>query len=164
MTKQVIICVDDETTVLRSLRVELQEAIGDDYLIETAEGGEEALELIEELLEEAYEIPLIISDHIMPDMKGDELLKLVHEISPKTLKIMLTGQADLEAVGNAIKYAKLYRYIAKPWHTQDLSLTVKEAVNSYLQEKKLSEQNRQCQLLNQELAESIQLLSASERK
>src|ERR671932_950234 len=153
MTKQVIICVDDETTVLRSLRVELQEAIGDDYLIETAEGGEEALELIEELLEEAYEIPLIISDHIMPDMKGDELLKRVHLISPKTLKVMLTGQADLEAVGNAIKYAKLYRYIAKPWQAEDLKLTVTEAIYSYVQDKKLAAKNAKLQQANQKLAE-----------
>ena len=152
MTKQqVIICVDDETTVLRSLKAELQEALGNNYLIEIAQGGEEALELIEELLEEAYEVPLVISDHIMPDMKGDELLKRVHLLSPKTLKVMLTGQADLEAVGNAIKYAKLYRYIAKPWQAQDLSLTVKEAVNSYLQDKKLAEKNAKLQQLNQEL-------------
>jgi PAS domain S-box-containing protein len=149
MTKQVIICVDDETTVLMSLKAELQEVIGDDYLIEIAEGGEEALELIEELLEEGYEFPLIISDHIMPKMKGDELLKRVHLILPKTLKIMLTGQADLEAVGNAIKHAKLYRYIAKPWQTEDLSLTVKEAVNSYFQEKRLAQQNAQLQQMNQ---------------
>jgi PAS domain S-box-containing protein len=164
MNQPVIICVDDEKTILDSLKIELETAFGDEYLIELAQDGEEALEVVSELLEDKYEIAVVVSDYIMPDMKGDELLKLVHEISPKTLKIMLTGQADLEAVGNAIKYAKLYRYIAKPWHTQDLSLTVKEAVNSYLQEKKLSEQNRQCQLLNQELAESIQLLSASERK
>jgi PAS domain S-box-containing protein len=153
MTKQVIICVDDETTVLRSLKAELQEVIGDDYLIEIAEGGEEALELIEELLEDGYEFPLIISDHIMPKMKGDELLKRVHLILPQTLKIMLTGQADLEAVGNAIKYAKLYRYITKPWQREDLSLTVKEAVNSYLQEKRLAQQNIQLQEMNQLLAQ-----------
>jgi PAS domain S-box-containing protein len=153
MTKQVIICVDDETTVLRSLKAELQEVIGDDYLIEIAEGGEEALELIEELLEDGYEFPLIISDHIMPDMKGDEFLKRVHVILPQTLKIMLTGQADLEAVGNAIKYAKLYRYITKPWQREDLSLTVKEAVNSYLQEKRLAQQNVQLQEMNQLLAQ-----------
>lgn len=152
MTKQVIICVDDETTVLRSLKAELQEVIGDDYLIEIAEGGEEALELIEELLEDGYELPLIISDYLMPKMKGDELLKHIHLILPKTLKIMLTGQADLEAVGNAIKDAKLYRYIAKPWQTEDLSLTVKEAVNSYLQDKKLAQQNIQLQEMNQSLA------------
>jgi len=162
--KPVIICVDDEANILKSLRAELQEAISNEYLIEIAEGGEEALELIDELLEDGYEVPLIISDHIMPDMKGDELLKHVHVLSPKTLKIMLTGQANLEAVGRAIKYAKLYRYIAKPWETEDLRLTVVEAVNSYLQAKELAEQNVQCQRLNQELAESVQLLSASERK
>ncbi len=162
--KPVIICVDDERNVLKSLRAELQEAMGNDYLIEIAEEGEEALELLEELLEDEYEIPLIISDQIMPKMKGDELLKCVRELSPNTLKILLTGQADLEAVGRAIKYAKLYRYIAKPWDSQDLSLTVKEALNSYFQNKQISEQNLQCQLLNQELAKSVQLLAASERK
>jgi PAS domain S-box-containing protein len=164
MTKPVIVCVDDEKTVLKSLKVELKKAIGNEYRIEIAEAGEDAVELIAELLEEGYEVPLIISDYIMPDMKGDELLKRVHLMSPKTLKIMLTGQADLEAVGRVIKYASLYRYIAKPWQTEDLCLTVKEAVNSYLQDKKLAEQNLQCQFLNQQLKQSLQLLSASERK
>jgi class 3 adenylate cyclase/PAS domain-containing protein len=151
MTKQVIICVDDETTVLRSLKSELKEAFGNNYLIEIAEGGEEALELLTELLEDGCEIPLIISDYIMPDMKGDELLRRVHLISPKTLKVMLTGQATIEAVGNAIKYAKLYRYIAKPWQSEDLKLTVTEAIYSYFQDKKLAEKNVELQRVNQEL-------------
>jgi signal transduction histidine kinase len=125
--------------------------LGDEYLIETAAGSEEALELLEELLDEQYEVPVVISDYLMPYIKGDELLKRIHALSPKTLKIMLTGQADLEAVGNAIKYAKLYRYIAKPWQFEDLKLTVREAVNSYLQEKKLDQQTMQLQQMNQEL-------------
>src|SRR5919199_2995380 len=155
MTKQVIICVDDETTVLRSLKTELKEALGKDYLIEIAESGEYALELIEELLEDGYEIPLIISDYIMPDMKGDDLLKRVHLLSPKTLKVMLTGQADLEAVGNAIKYAKLYRYIAKPWQSEDLRLTVTEAIHRYLQDKKLALKTAKLQQSNLEQAALI---------
>ncbi len=164
MTKQVIICVDDETTVLRSLKTELKQALGKDYLIEIAESGEYALELIEELLEDGYEIPLIISDYIMPDMKGDELLKRVHLISPKTLKVMLTGQADIEAVGNAIKYAKLYRYIAKPWQAEDLKLTVTEAIYSYLQDKKLAEKNAKLQQLNYEQAVLIAQLHENENR
>ncbi|MFP5269091.1 PAS domain S-box protein [Coleofasciculus sp.] len=164
MTKQVIICVDDEKTVLRSLKAELKEALGKNYLIEIAEAAEEGLELIKELLEDNYEIPLVISDHIMPGMKGDELLRCVHELSPKTLKIMLTGQADLEAIGNAINYAKLYRYIAKPWQASDLILTVKEAINSYLQDKKMAEQNAKLKQLNQDLKQAVKLLSASELK
>ncbi len=153
MSRPVVICVDDEQTILESLEIELQKALGNEYLIETAQSGEEALELLEELLEDHYEVPLVISDHIMPNIKGDELLKRIHAISPRTLKIMLTGQADIQAVGNAIKNAKLYRYIAKPWQTEDLSLTVKEAVNSYLQDKKLAEQNAQLQQMNQALAQ-----------
>ncbi|GAA6614581.1 PAS domain S-box protein [Scytonema sp. NUACC26] len=152
MNKLTIICVDDEQTILDSLEVELQKALGDEYLIETAQSSEEALQLISQLLEEQCEVPLVIADYLIPNIKGDELLKRIHAISPKTLKIMLTGQASLEAVGNAIKYAKLYRYIAKPWETQDLRLTVKEAVNSYLQEKKLAQQNAQLQQMNEELA------------
>src|ERR671933_1027978 len=149
MAKPVIVCVDDEKTVLKSLKVELKKALGNEYQIEIAEAGEEAVEVITELLEEGYEVPLIISDYIMPDMKGDELLRYVHLISPKTIKIMLTGQADLEAVGRVIKYANLYRYIAKPWQAEDLNLTVKEAVNSYLQDKKLAEKNAQLQKAEQ---------------
>lgn len=151
MHKPVILCVDDEQTILDSLEIELQKSLGDEYLIEMALGSEDALELLDELLEEQYEVALVISDYLMPSIKGDELLKRIHEISPKTLKILLTGQADLEAVSNAIKYAKLYRYIAKPWHIEDLKLTVREAVNSYLQDKKLAQQNAKLQEMNQAL-------------
>ena len=108
MPKLVIICVDDELILLESIRDELRDAFGQDYLIEIAESGEMALELIHELLQEGYEIPIVISDYIMPDMKGDELLRQIHERLPNTLKVMLTGQANVEAVSNAIKYAKLY--------------------------------------------------------
>ena len=156
MTKQVIICVDDEKTVLKSLKTELKDALGNTYRIEIAEGGEDALELISELLEDGYEIPLIISDYVMPDMKGDELLRRAHQLSPKTLKVMLTGQATIEAVANAIKNAKLYRYIGKPWQTEDLKLTVTEAVHSYSQDKKLVSQNAELRKINQELEISLQ--------
>ena len=152
MKKPVIICVDDEQTILDSLEIDLLKAFEDKYLIETAESGEEALELLSELLAEQYEVPLVISDHIMPNMKGDELLRSVHAISPNTLKIMLTGQADLEAVANAINYAKLYRYIPKPWQSDDLKLTVTEAIYRYFQDKQLAEKQVELQEMNQELA------------
>jgi PAS domain S-box-containing protein len=152
MKKPVIICVDDEQTILDSLEIDLLKAFEDKYLIETAQSGEEALELLSELLAEQYEVPVVISDQIMPNMKGDELLRSVYAISPNTLKIMLTGQADLEAVANAINYAKLYRYIPKPWQCDDLKLTVTEAVYRYFQDQKLAEKQIELQQMNQELA------------
>ncbi|MEG4395277.1 PAS domain S-box protein [Microcoleus sp. BROC3] len=161
--KPVIICVDDEPIILESLKIELKKALGEEHLLETAEGGEDALELMEELLAEGCEIVAVICDYLMPNIKGDELLKQIHIILPKTIKIMLTGQADLEAVANTIKYAKLYRYISKPWQSEDLKLTVKEAVNSYFMEKQLTEQNVQLQKLNQELETLVEERTAQLR-
>ncbi|MEG4105436.1 PAS domain S-box protein [Microcoleus sp. S13_C5] len=161
--KPVIICVDDEPIILESLKIELKKTLGEEHLLETAEGGEDALELIEELLAEGCEIVAVISDYLMPNIKGDELLKQIHRMSPKTIKIMLTGQADLEAVANTIKYAKLYRYISKPWQSEDLKLTVKEAINSYFREKQLAEKNAQLQELNQELETLVEERTAQLR-
>ncbi len=156
MPNYVIICVDDEPIVLKSLKRELLEAFGETYSIETAESGEETLELLEELRDDQYEVPVIISDHIMPDMKGADLLQRVHKIDPSILKIMLTGQADLEAVTNAVNAADLYRYIAKPWEKTDLILTVKEAIRRYEQDKQLKEQNAILQNMNAMLEQQVQ--------
>ena len=156
MTKPIVICIDDEQVVLDSLIRELSESLEDECEIETALGGEEALELVDEILEDGSEIALVISDYIMPDLKGDEVLRYVHQHSPQTLKIMLTGQASLEGIANAINSAKLYRYIAKPWQDVDLQLTVQEALKSYDREKKIREQNERLreneQRLNQFLS------------
>lgn len=151
MNKQSIICVDDERIVLISLRDQLTRYLGSNFNIELAESAEEALEIFEELQAEDFEIPLLITDQIMPGMKGDELLIEIHSQYPKTLKILLTGQASGEAVGNAVNLANLYRYIAKPWDEADLKLTVAEAIRSYFQEKQVTEQNKELQKINLEL-------------
>lgn len=139
MSKFAIICVDDEQAMLDSLEIELNQVLEAKYLIETASDAEEALTLFEELRSDGYEIPLVIADYIMPNMKGDELLRRVHALSNRTLKIMLTGQATLEAMAYAIKYANLYRYISKPLESADFQLTIKEALNSYVQTRQLEQ-------------------------
>ncbi len=143
MSKPCILCVDDEKIVLDSLRTQLKRKLGDEFQIEIAESGEEALEIIHEFLESEGVMPLIISDQIMPGMKGDEFLAKAYAIMPKTVKVLLTGQASVEAVGNAVNNAKLYRYISKPWEETDLLLTIEAALESYTREKVIEAQNEQ---------------------
>jgi len=88
MRKPVILCIDDEKIVLNGLKEQLKGKLSD-YSIEVAERATEALEIIEELQVDNVEIPLVISDYIMPGMKGDELLKIIHGILPNTVKILL---------------------------------------------------------------------------
>jgi class 3 adenylate cyclase/CheY-like chemotaxis protein len=143
MNELAILVVDDEPMILESLAEELQRNFGQNHQIEAAESGEEALEILEEMYAEGIEIAVVVSDYLMPGMKGDELFIQIHSQYPNILKIMLTGQAGVEAVGNVVNLANLYRYIAKPWDSTDLSLTVKEALNKYLQLKQLEQQNAQ---------------------
>jgi two-component system sensor histidine kinase/response regulator len=183
MDKLAILCVDDEQAMLQSLKKALRRAVDNEYLIETLESAQDALFAMDELWQDGYKIPIVIADYIMPKMKGDEFLRRVHALSPKTLKIMLTGQASIEAMGYVINHANLYRYIAKPLDVNDFNLTIKEALNSYFQAKKLEQfyanleakiaqrthelhqKNRQLTQLNQELSDkNDQLLKLNQEK
>ena len=141
MSKPVIICVDDEKFVLDGLRTTLMQAFGDRYIVEIAEDGKEALSLVKELLANHQEVPVVISDYVMPDMKGDELLKHIRILSQQTLKIMLTGQANIEGVTNAVNEGDLYRYIAKPWNNEHLVGVIRQAIADYLAEKQKDDRN-----------------------
>lgn len=152
MNKQLaILCVDDEPVILESLKEQLKRHLPQNYELESAESGEEALEVIAELYQEGWEVALVISDQIMSGLQGDELLIELHQDYPQMLKIMLTGQADVQSVGNVVNQASLYRYISKPWDETDLILTVQEALRRYTQEQQLLEQNQKLQELNIEL-------------
>lgn len=171
MVKPVIVCIDDEPHILHSLRQQMSREIGKDYRIEVATSGQEALELCAELTDERIEIPLIICDHFLPGMLGSEVLCQLHELYPQTFKILLTGQANFEGVVKAVNQANLYRYITKPWDEIDLTLTIKEAINSYKKNEKLKKQNQILYQINKKLQKEIQerkkaeqLLKASEER
>ncbi|AFM03794.1 SpoIIE-like protein with response regulator receiver domain [Bernardetia litoralis DSM 6794] len=145
MNKKTILCIDDEPIILNSLKQELSQYFADSIIIETAESGEEGLEIIDFLREKGDEIVVIISDYIMPQMRGDEFLIEAHRLLPNCMKILLTGQASLEGVTNAINKTNLYRYISKPWSTKDLMMTVESAIDNYHKDKLLKSQNKQIQ-------------------
>jgi two-component system sensor histidine kinase/response regulator len=155
MSIPTILCVDDEGVILLSLRDQLDRILDGKYSIEVAETGEEALALFTELVEERVTVPLVICDQLMPGMHGDQVLAQIHAQSPETVTILLTGQADFNAVVNAINTANLYRFLAKPWSETDLSLTVREALRRYDQDQHIAEQNRALQQLNASLAETV---------
>ncbi len=154
--KQAIICVDDEDIILEALKDQLGPFFENQYLIETSTTAEEALEIYEELVENKYEIPVVISDYLMPGMRGDEFLINVHQRNPHTLKILLTGHANIDGITNAINKANLYRYIPKPWDRDDLILTVREAVRSFLQEEEIKRKNQELEAINENLEKLVE--------
>jgi CheY-like chemotaxis protein len=131
MPEKVILCVDDEVIVLNSLEMQLKDHFGEKYLYEFAENANDAFEIIEELDDdEGVEILVIVSDWLMPGLKGDEFLIKVHEKFPHIVKVLLTGQADEKAVERAKAHANLHRCIHKPWKTNELIDTINSGLTT----------------------------------
>ena len=160
MKKPTIICVDDESIILTSLKDQLKRHLNNNYTIETVESGDEALELFKELKEEGIDVPLIISDQMMPGMKGSELLSKVKNLYRDSIQILLTGQANIDDIAIAINEAKIYRYISKPWQKEDLNVTVSEGLKSFEKDRQLEIQRNQIKQYNEELEEKIKIRTA----
>ena len=125
-----ILLVDDEVGVVESLSYALQ----DDYTVFTATSGEEGLDILER-----EDIDLVIVDEWMPAMRGAEFLERAVVVRPQAVRMLITGQTDLESVIRAINDGRIYRYIKKPWDVADLRLNVKRALETY----RLAAQNLQ---------------------
>jgi len=118
-----ILIVDDEPGVLSALRRLLRKTR---YEVHTAESGAEGLEILA-----AHPIDLVISDMRMPHMTGAEFLSRVQSGWPDTMRLLLTGYADIASVVSAINEGGVHHYLHKPWEDQDLLLTVQRSLEQH---------------------------------
>ena len=118
--KPTVLLVDDEESILNSLRRLLR---GQPYNVLLATSGAQALEILAQ-----QPIDLVMSDARMPNMDGATLLAYVHLHYPHTIRIMLTGYADPSAIIKAINEGQIHRYISKPWHDEELLLTLRQSL------------------------------------
>ena len=128
MPKPIILCVDDEKIILESIKRQLKDEFGQTYQYQFADNAEDAMELLEELEDDNEEILVIVSDWLMPGKKGDEFLIEVHKHHPKMVKIMLTGQADNDAIERAKTQANLHCCLSKHWNDEELVKTIKSGL------------------------------------
>jgi CheY-like chemotaxis protein len=128
MTEAAILCVDDESVILETLQEQISRHFGSQFLYEAAESAEEALEILSELDEEGVKIVVIVSDWLMPGMRGDEFLIQVHQQFGDVATIMLTGQADESAIERAKAEANLCCCLLKPWRETELIQIITQAL------------------------------------
>jgi class 3 adenylate cyclase len=123
MTEQAtILIVDDEVRVLDSLEA----LLAMDYTILRAERPDEAVRILS-----AGTVALVISDQRMPGMTGTELLARCREVSPETVRVLLTAFTDADALMESINAANIYHFILKPWDPTELTHTVRRGVERY---------------------------------
>lgn len=128
MSNKAILCVDDEEIVLSALESQFIKEFGSEYVIELAQSAEDAFEILDELKEDEFNILVIVSDWLMPGMKGDEFLIEANERFPKVLKVMLSGQADQKAIERSEEYIEKFKFVNKPWNGAELAKYIRDSV------------------------------------
>ena len=116
-----ILCVDDEPSILSSLRRTLRRGTG--YTVYTADSGRAGLDILEQ-----HPVDVVVSDMRMPEMDGAEFLSNVSQRWPDTVRILLTGYADLRSTVDAVNDAGIFRYLHKPWEDIELKLALSQAL------------------------------------
>lgn len=144
-----ILLVDDEPNILSSLR-RLFRPQG--YQVQTAGSGAAGLKVLE-----AESFDVVISDMRMPEMDGAHFLEQVRARYPHTIRMLLTGYADVQAIQDAINRGEIYRYITKPWDDSDMLLVVRHALERHA----LEAEKRRLEALTQRQNEELKALNAS---
>lgn len=152
-TPAAVLLVDDEASILSSLRRLLRPT---GYTIHTAESGQAGLEILER-----EPVDLVISDMRMPEMNGAQFLEQVRIRWPATMRILLTGYADVSSTIDAINRGEIFRYVSKPWDDTEITLTIRDALES----RRLRRENARLLALTQAQNEDLAQLNVGlERK
>ncbi len=150
-----VLFVDDESNVLRSIARVLRH---EPYRIITASSASEGLEILN-----SQPVQMIVSDQRMPKITGIEFLEKAREISPDTIRLMLTGYSDLKTAEEAINKVEIYRFLSKPWNDEDLKATIRQGLMKWSLKKDnermmqiIEEQNGELWDLNQNLERKVE--------
>lgn len=142
-----ILYLDDEVSNLNVFKASFKH----DYTIHVANTAAEAMQI---LSKESVEV--VISDQRMPDMTGIEFLNEVKTKYPDPIRIILTAYTDVDIVINAFTECGIYRFIAKPWDTMDVKLTLDNALEAYSLKKQNRDLVKRLENNNLKLEEKVQ--------
>jgi DNA-binding NtrC family response regulator len=137
-----VLYVDDEINNLNSFKA----AFRRDFEIYTAQSVREGRKILD-----SCEIGVIITDQRMPGMTGIEFLESILPIYPDTIRILLTGFSDINAVMDAINRGQVYKYLVKPWNNDELKLYIQNALEIYHLRRENKELTDKLHLANQQL-------------
>ena len=144
--KDKILLVDDDAMILAGLKRQLR----NQYLVETALSGDEALKMIEE--KGPYAV--IVSDFLMPGMNGIEFLCQAKKIGPDTVRMMLTGSADMTTAINAVNEGNIYQFHPKPCPANTLGQAIQSGIEKY---RKTTDNQTQMQKVRTSLAQASKI-------
>jgi diguanylate cyclase (GGDEF)-like protein len=141
-----LLVVDDEPYILPTLSA----LLANDFEVLTANSADSA-----EAIFARHDIHVILCDQKMPHRTGTELLEWVRVHSPRTVRLLMTGYAELEDAVEAINRGHVYHYLLKPWRTEELQQILRNASEKFLLEQSRDQLLKELRRLNQELEDRV---------
>src|SRR5262249_23737579 len=129
----------------------LASMVGNEFEVLTASSGEAAQEVFAR-----RPIDLVLTDQRMPRMPGVQLLEWVRQNHPKTIRLLMTGFAELDEAVEAINRGQIFRYLFKPWHTAELLQVLRQAARTFTLERGHERLMEELRELNVELEQRVQ--------
>ena len=124
MEKPTILFVDDQEVTLAALK---RAFLDEPYEKIFVHSGKEALEILEK-----QQVHVIVTDLGMPEMDGRQLLKIVMEKCPDTVRMVLSGQSNINTLLTAVNEGKVYKFITKPWKLEEeFKPAIRDAIEYY---------------------------------
>lgn len=137
-----VLYVDDEIHNLNSFKA----AFRRDFDIHVAQSARDARKILDQ-----HEIAVIVTDQRMPAMTGIEFLESIIPIYPDTIRILLTGFSDVNAVMDAINRGQVYKYLVKPWADEELRMYVQNAIEIYHLRRENRDLSKKLEIANKQL-------------
>lgn len=134
MKEKAVLFIDDEENILKAITRQLALS---DYKVYTAKNYEEAYQILK-----AESIPVVVSDQRMPEMSGSELLALIKKEFPKTVRMIISGYTDFDALQEAINQGQIFKFIPKPWEESYLIDSLERAFQQYSDAENKDKKNR----------------------
>ena len=125
--RKMVLCIDDNIEVLKSLRSQLRQSLVRDVRILLAEGSEDALKTLEVINLSHTDMLLIVSDWLMPNLNGEELIKLIEERWGPIMTIVLSGHITPESKSRLNELDQVLSVMSKPWNGEDLVRLIKSS-------------------------------------
>lgn len=129
--RPIVLFVDDEERIIRSLMMQFRAR----YDVRGTTDPEQALDIVRR-----ERVHVVVSDQRMPIMYGHELLRRIRETAPATMRILLTGYSELDAIMNSVNEGEIFRFVGKPWRAQELAETVDLAARIALETEQAANQ------------------------
>lgn len=146
-----VLVVEDEAEILHLMK----QVLSRDFVVHTATSGEEALQILR-----SEKVHAVVSDHMLPEMTGVDLLRQVAQLQPDAARVLVTASTQVATAQDAINVARVRRFLTKPFRAQELLSTVGEAIHEVAVAQIKTELVRELKARNSELSRTMELFRA----